>query len=138
MFAGIVEWSILNGYREIVTATEVRLERILRRAGCPLSRLGAPAQINETRSVAGLLPADWVSFDRLCPSTYAQASRVEKTYETLKTAVQALQEKGQLAGMSKEIISVHLGVIRAAVRPARPGIFPSAYCKRPPTSTHSH
>ena len=46
---------------------------------------------------------------------YAQASRVEKTYETLKTAVQALQEKGQLAGMSKEIISVHSGVSRAAV-----------------------
>src|SRR5690606_724630 len=25
MFAGIVEWSVLNGYREIVTATDVRL-----------------------------------------------------------------------------------------------------------------
>ncbi|KQZ59806.1 autoinducer synthesis protein [Rhizobium sp. Root149] len=71
MFAGIVEWSILNGYREIVTATDVRLERILRRAGWPLSRLGAPAQINETKSVAGLLPADWQSFDRLRPSIYS-------------------------------------------------------------------
>ncbi|MQX81474.1 acyl-homoserine-lactone synthase TraI [Sinorhizobium medicae] len=71
MFAGIVEWSILNGYREIVTATDVRLERILRRAGWPLSRLGSPAQINETRSVAGLLPADWQSFDRLRPSIYS-------------------------------------------------------------------
>jgi len=47
----------------------------------------------------------------------------QKAYETLKTAVQALQEKGQLVGMSKEIISAHLGVSRAAVRPARPGIF---------------
>lgn len=71
MFAGIVEWSILNGYREIVTATDVRLERILRRAGWPLSRLGLPANINETRSVAGLLPADWQSFDRLRPSIYS-------------------------------------------------------------------
>lgn len=71
MFAGIVEWSILNGYREIVTATDVRLERILRRAGWPLSRLGSPAQINETRSVAGLLPADWQSFDLLRPSIYS-------------------------------------------------------------------
>jgi acyl homoserine lactone synthase len=71
MFAGIVEWSILNGYREIVTATDVRLERILRRAGWPLTRLGSPAQINETKSVAGLLPADWVSFDRLRPSIYS-------------------------------------------------------------------
>jgi acyl homoserine lactone synthase len=71
MFAGIVEWSILNGYREIVTATDVRLERILRRAGWSLSRLGSPVQINETRSVAGLLPADWQSFDRLRPSIYS-------------------------------------------------------------------
>jgi acyl homoserine lactone synthase len=71
MFAGIIEWSILNGYREIVTATDVRLERILRRAGWPLGRLGSPFQINETKSVAGLLPADWVSFDRLRPSTYS-------------------------------------------------------------------
>lgn len=73
MFAGIIEWGILNGYREIVTATDVRLERILRRAGWPLSRLGPPAQINETKSVAGLLPADWVSFDRLRPSIYSSS-----------------------------------------------------------------
>jgi len=64
MFAGIVEWSILSGYREFVTATDVRLKRILRRADWPLSRLGAPAQINESRSVAGLLLADRQSLDR--------------------------------------------------------------------------
>ena len=73
MFAGIIEWIILNGYREIVTATDVRLERILRRAGWPLTRLGSPAQINETKSVAGLLPADWLSFDLLRPSIYSSS-----------------------------------------------------------------
>lgn len=71
MFAGIIEWSILNGFREIVTATDIRLERILRRAGWPLTRLGSPVTINETRSVAGLLSADWVSFDLLRPTSYS-------------------------------------------------------------------
>lgn len=78
MFAGIVEWSILNGYTEIVTATDVRLERILRRAGWPLNRLGASVQINETRGVAGLLPADWQTFDRLRPGIYSSNLSIPK------------------------------------------------------------
>jgi acyl homoserine lactone synthase len=73
MFAGIVEWSILNGYSEIVTATDVRLERIFRRVGWSLRRLGPAITINETKSVAGLLPADWGSFDLLRPSTYSSS-----------------------------------------------------------------
>ncbi|MCZ7450235.1 acyl-homoserine-lactone synthase TraI [Agrobacterium rhizogenes] len=71
MFAGIVQWCILSGYNEIVTATDLRIERILRRAGWPLSRLGEPSMINETRSIAGFLPADWQSFDLIRPTTYS-------------------------------------------------------------------
>lgn len=70
MFAGIVEWSMANGYNEIATATDVRFERILKRAGWPMQRLGDPTMINETRSVAGILPADAESFRRLRPSNY--------------------------------------------------------------------
>ena len=69
--AGIVEWSILNGYREIATATDVRLERTLHRTGWLLSPPGSPAQINKTKTVARLLPSDWQSFDRLRPTTYS-------------------------------------------------------------------
>lgn len=79
MFAGIVEWSILSGYREFVTATDVRLERILRRADWPLSRLGAPAQINELRSVAGLLLADRQSLDRLRRDAYSSDFSIYQT-----------------------------------------------------------
>lgn len=79
MFAGIVEWCILNGYREFVTATDGRLERILRRADWPLSRLGAPAQINETRSVAGLLLADRQSLDRPRPGGYSSDFSIYQT-----------------------------------------------------------
>ncbi|OCP35960.1 acyl-homoserine-lactone synthase [Ensifer sp. LC163] len=34
MFAGIMEWCLVNGYTEIVAATDVVVERILGRAGC--------------------------------------------------------------------------------------------------------
>jgi len=70
LFAGIVEWSMANGYSEIATATDVKFERILNRAGWPMRRLGEPTMINETRSVAGVLIADETRFRRLRPSQY--------------------------------------------------------------------
>jgi acyl homoserine lactone synthase len=70
MFAGIVEWCLINGYSELVTATDVRLERILSRVGWRLRRLGEPLLINETRSIAGLLPIDRSTFERLRPEGY--------------------------------------------------------------------
>lgn len=53
------------------SATAVRFERILRRAGWPSSRLGAPLRIDETRGVAYVLPANSHRFDRLRPSIYS-------------------------------------------------------------------
>ncbi|MBS7546464.1 acyl-homoserine-lactone synthase TraI [Ancylobacter oerskovii] len=70
MFAGIIEWSMANGYSEIVTATDLRFERILKRAGWPMQRLGEPRQIGNTVAIAGLLPADLSSFERLRPVAY--------------------------------------------------------------------
>jgi N-acyl-L-homoserine lactone synthetase len=70
MFAGIIEWCMIHGFTEIVTATDVRFERILSRAGWPMRRLGQPTLINETNSVAGLLPADQPSFERVRPENY--------------------------------------------------------------------
>ncbi|MBB6488878.1 acyl-homoserine-lactone synthase TraI [Rhizobium lusitanum] len=70
MFAGIVEWSMANGYREIVTGTDLRIERIFKRAGWPMTRLGEPTPLGDTQAVAGSLPADQGSFDRLRPIGY--------------------------------------------------------------------
>lgn len=70
MFAGIVEWSMAHGYSEIVTATDLRIERIVKRAGWPMTRLGEPTPIGDTQAVAGSLPADQASFDRLRPIGY--------------------------------------------------------------------
>jgi N-acyl-L-homoserine lactone synthetase len=68
MLAAIIEWSMTNGYSEIVTATDIRFERILKRAGWPMRRLGEPTRIGNTIAVAGSLPADRASLERVRPA----------------------------------------------------------------------
>ncbi|MDP9762583.1 GNAT family N-acetyltransferase (plasmid) [Rhizobium ruizarguesonis] len=78
LFAGIIEWSMANGYDRIVTATDLRFERILNRAGWPMARLGEPVAIGNTVAIAGTLPADQESFEQVRPSSYRSAlSRTE-------------------------------------------------------------
>lgn len=56
LFAAMIEWGQRYGLQAIATVTDVRMERILRRAGWHLDRLGTPRQIGATKAVAGLLP----------------------------------------------------------------------------------
>lgn len=55
LFAGLVEFGLARELCEIVTVTDARLERILRRASWPLRRIGPPIQIGNTLAVAGFL-----------------------------------------------------------------------------------
>lgn len=71
MFAGIIEWSMANGYDQIVTATDLRFERILSRADWPMARLGKPMRIGSTNAIAGALLANHESFERVRPSNYS-------------------------------------------------------------------
>ncbi len=59
-----------NGYDKIVTATDLRFERILNRAGWPMARLGEPVAIGNTVAIAGTLPADQESFEQVRPPNY--------------------------------------------------------------------
>lgn len=56
LFAAMIEWSQSRELTAIATVTDLRMERILRRAGWGLDRLGEPRQIGATKAVAGLLP----------------------------------------------------------------------------------
>ncbi|WP_166308946.1 acyl-homoserine-lactone synthase [Bradyrhizobium sp. 2S1] len=56
LFAAMIEWGQERDLQAIATVTDLRMERILRRAGWHLDRLGAPRQIGATKAVAGLLP----------------------------------------------------------------------------------
>jgi acyl homoserine lactone synthase len=71
MFAGIIEWSIENGFTEIVTVTDLRFERILARVGWSLRRIGEPKTIGVTTAVAGSLQADTEMLSRLRPAGYS-------------------------------------------------------------------
>ena len=71
LLAGIVDWCLANGFHELVTATDVRFERILRMAGWPMCRLGPATFINETDSVAGSLEISKAVFERLRPEGYS-------------------------------------------------------------------
>jgi acyl homoserine lactone synthase len=73
MFTAIIEWSMTHGYRELVTATDIRIERILRRAGWPMTRIGEPKRLGNTNAVVGLLPTDLASFEQVRPATYTSS-----------------------------------------------------------------
>ncbi|KRR25226.1 conjugal transfer protein TraI [Bradyrhizobium lablabi] len=55
LFAGMLETLRLREADSIVTVTDTRMERILRRAGWPLERIGAPQRLGPTMAVAGFL-----------------------------------------------------------------------------------
>jgi N-acyl-L-homoserine lactone synthetase len=55
LFAGMIEFGLSRQLTEIVTVTDARMERILRRAGWPLRRIGKPRALGSTLAVAGYL-----------------------------------------------------------------------------------
>lgn len=55
LLAGVLEFGLAKNLKRIVTVTDLRMERILRRAGWRLDRLGEPREIGATRAVAGFL-----------------------------------------------------------------------------------
>lgn len=55
LFAAMIESLGMLDADSIVTVTDTRMERILRRAGWPLERLAAPQRIGQTMALAGFL-----------------------------------------------------------------------------------
>lgn len=55
LFAGMIEFGLSRQLAAIVTATDARMERVLRRAAWPLCRIGQPSSLGKTLAVAGFL-----------------------------------------------------------------------------------
>lgn len=70
LFAGILEWSLAEGYSKVITVTDLRLERIFSRAGLPFERLGQPRPIGNTVAVAGTIPVTLENALRVRPVGY--------------------------------------------------------------------
>jgi acyl homoserine lactone synthase len=62
LFAGMIEFGLSRRLTDIVTVTDARMERILRRAGWPLRRIGKSYPLGSTLAVAGYLD---ISVERL-------------------------------------------------------------------------
>ena len=65
LFAGMIEFGLSRRLTDIVTVTDVRMERILRRAGWPLQRIGNPRKLGNTLAVAGYLDVSTESLTRV-------------------------------------------------------------------------
>ena len=65
LIAAEYEYALANGIGEIVTVTDVRMERILVRAGCAWERIAEPRVIGVTRAVAGYIPMTEEGLDRV-------------------------------------------------------------------------
>jgi acyl homoserine lactone synthase len=65
LFAGMIEFGLSRKLTDIVTVTDARMERILRRAGWPLRRIGDPQALGNTLAVAGYLDVSTESLARV-------------------------------------------------------------------------
>lgn len=55
LLAAMNELALHKGWAEIITVTDVIIERLIKRAGYPLRRTGAPVSLGVTRGVAGFM-----------------------------------------------------------------------------------
>jgi acyl homoserine lactone synthase len=55
LLIGVLKAGLSNGISTIASVVDVRMERILRRAGWQLDRLGSPRRIGKTIAMAGQL-----------------------------------------------------------------------------------
>lgn len=56
LLSSVYETGMLAGLSHVVTVIDVRMERVMRRAGCPMERIGPPKRIGKVDTVATLVP----------------------------------------------------------------------------------
>lgn len=65
LFAGMVEFGLHRGLTEVLAVVDLRMEKILSRAGWPLDRFAPPQQVGVTQAVAGVLEVSRASLQAI-------------------------------------------------------------------------
>ncbi|TYO63338.1 conjugal transfer protein TraI [Bradyrhizobium hipponense] len=65
LFAGMIEFGLSIELTEIVTVTDARMERILRRAGWPLRPIGKACPVGNTIAIGGFLEVSTGALERI-------------------------------------------------------------------------
>lgn len=63
LLAAMNEVALVRGWPEIVTVTDVIIERLIKRAGYPLRRMGPPLALGVTKGVAGYMTMSQEALD---------------------------------------------------------------------------
>ncbi|WP_376743245.1 acyl-homoserine-lactone synthase [Ensifer canadensis] len=75
LFAGMVDWALQRHYPQIAAVVDLRMERVLRRAGWSLARISIPHSMGRVTGVAGYLPVSQEVLFALRPSNYVFSDR---------------------------------------------------------------
>jgi acyl homoserine lactone synthase len=65
LFAGMCEFGLARGLTDIVTVTDVLVERMVKRIGIPWRRISQPKRIGNSLAVAGFAEVSWECLSRV-------------------------------------------------------------------------
>lgn len=70
LFAGMIEWALRQNIPALAAVVDLKMERLLRRAGWPLLRSSPPHPMGKVIGVAGFLSVREETFEKIRPKGY--------------------------------------------------------------------
>jgi acyl homoserine lactone synthase len=92
LFVGMLEYGIINGWSDIVTVTDLRLERVLGIARWPLHRIGEEKEIGSTVAVAGLVDISQATLENVRKIAHITSSVLKNTPDTEEMDIRYFRE----------------------------------------------
>lgn len=74
LFEGMIKFGLDYGYENIITVTDIRIEKILKRSGWVLERLTEVIPIDNTKALIGMLKISWPLYKEMHDKRLASES----------------------------------------------------------------